>query len=227
MGDTLIRTQGLSRVYRVGAAAVQALKEITLDIAAGEFVAVVGPSGSGKSTFLQILGLLDHATAGTYCFDGLTVDGLDADQRAYIRNRRIGFVFQSFSLLPRANALENVELPLLYAGLPREERRCRAIRALDVVGLNQRQQHLPRELSGGEQQRVAIARAIANDPDLVLADEPTGALDSRTGQEMMLHLLELNQTGYDGASSYPRYRDRKPCTANCHATRRPHSRRPA
>ena len=193
--DTLIHTEKLGRVYRVGGSVVEALHDITLDIIAGEFVAVIGPSGSGKSTLLQILGLLDRHTAGTYSLDGTAVDRLEPDLRARLRNRRIGFVFQSFNLLPRANALENVELPLLYAGLHKQERLRRAVRALQVVGLSHRQHHLPGELSGGEQQRVAIARAIVNDPDLVLADEPTGALDRRTGQEMMQLLHDLNHQG--------------------------------
>ena len=193
--DTLIHTDKLGRIYRVGGSVVEALHDITLDITAGEFVAVTGPSGSGKSTLLHILGLLDRHTVGTYCLDGTTVDGLESDRRARLRNQRIGFVFQSFNLLPRTNALENVELPLLYAGLHRQERRSKAVWALEVVGLKHRQHHLPSELSGGEQQRVAIARAIVNDPDLILADEPTGALDSRTGQEMIQLLLDLNQRG--------------------------------
>ena len=191
----LIRVRDLGRDYRGGGSVVHALRAITLEVAAGEFVAVIGPSGSGKSTLLQILGLLDRPTAGSYFLGQQDIGQLDADARARIRNQRIGFIFQDFNLLPRANALENVELPLLYAAVTKRERRQRARQALEAVGLGHRLAHVPSELSGGEQQRVAIARAMVNGPELVLADEPTGALDNRTGQEMLQLLRDLNRRG--------------------------------
>jgi len=187
----LIETQALTKTY----GALCALDGVSVDIAQGEFVAVMGPSGSGKSTFMNLLGCLDRPTGGTYHFGGTDVTTLTDDDLAAVRNRRIGFVFQAFNLLPRASALENVELPLLYAGCSRQARRARAAALLDMVGLSARRDHTPAQLSGGEQQRVAIARALVNAPVLLLADEPTGALDSRTGREIMDLLTRLNDGG--------------------------------
>ncbi len=191
----LIRTEGLSKIYRLSAEEVHALREVTVEIARGEFVAVTGPSGSGKSTFMNLLGCLDSPSAGSYFLDGLDVSHLSSDELAEIRNRKIGFVFQNFNLLPRTSALENVELPLRYAGLPRSERHRRAREMLEAVGLGDRAGHLPSQLSGGQQQRVAIARALANRPVLILADEPTGALDSQTSIEIIGLLQRLNEQG--------------------------------
>jgi putative ABC transport system ATP-binding protein len=171
---------------------VHALRGISLDLHRGDFIAVVGPSGSGKTTLMNLLGLLDRPTDGGYCLAGQDVVWLNPDQRAYVRNRQIGFVFQTFNLLTRSTALENVELPLVYAGVAKRERRRRAEAALASVGLGDRRDHWPSQLSGGEQQRVAIARALVNDPLLILADEPTGALDSRTSLEILAHLQALN-----------------------------------
>ncbi len=195
MADALVRMRGLSKRFHAGGAAVQALSSVDLDIAAGEFVAVMGPSGSGKSTLLYLLGLLDRPTDGRYVLDGEDTGRLDADRCAAIRNRKIGFVFQSFALLPRMTALENVELPLAYLGLPNWERRQRASRALSQVGLEHRTQHLPNRLSGGERQRVAVARALVYEPLLILADEPTGSLDTRTGMEILELLRGLHGNG--------------------------------
>jgi putative ABC transport system ATP-binding protein len=191
----LVRIERLGKTYIAGAAPVPALDGATLDIAAGEFVAIMGPSGSGKSTLMNLLGLLDRASAGRYWLDGEDVGGLGPDHRARLRNAKLGFVFQSFNLLARSTAIENVELPLLYAGVAAAERRRRAGAALDAVGLAHRRAHWPYQLSGGEQQRVAIARAIVNEPRLILADEPTGALDSRTGLMILALFQELNRAG--------------------------------
>jgi putative ABC transport system ATP-binding protein len=191
----LVRIERLGKTYIAGAAPVPALDGATLDIAAGEFVAIMGPSGSGKSTLMNLLGLLDRASAGRYWLDGEDVGGLGPDHQARLRNAKLGFVFQSFNLLARSTALENVELPLLYAGVAAAERRRRAGAALDAVGLAHRRAHWPYQLSGGEQQRVAIARAIVNEPRLILADEPTGALDSRTGLMILALFQELNRAG--------------------------------
>ncbi len=200
----LIAVRDLSKRYEMGSATqraagqgqiVQALRSVSLQIARGDFVAVMGASGSGKSTFMNILGCLDRPSSGSYQLDGQAVELLSADALAALRNRAIGFVFQQFNLLPRASALENVELPLLYAGVKPTQRRERALAALQRVGLGERTGHRPSELSGGQQQRVAIARALVNAPQLVLADEPTGALDSHTSAEIMHLLSSLNTEG--------------------------------
>jgi putative ABC transport system ATP-binding protein len=189
----LIETEALRHTYRIGSAAVQALDGISLTIECGEFVAVMGPSGSGKSTFLNLLGCLDRPSAGRYLMDGINIRELDGDALATIRRARLGFVFQSFNLLPRTTALDNVELPLLYAHVPTHERRRRAEARLTALGLADRLYHYPSQLSGGQQQRVAIARALVNNPVLLLADEPTGALDTQTSHEIMTIFENLNR----------------------------------
>jgi putative ABC transport system ATP-binding protein len=191
----LIQAQGLTKSYVMGDQTVHALRGVSLAIEAGYFVAIMGASGSGKSTLMNILGCLDLPTEGTYALAGEAVQGMRPDQLASIRNRRIGFVFQQFNLLPRTSALENVELPMVYAGVPSAARCERAMAALALVGLGQRHQHTPAELSGGQQQRVAIARALVNHPQLILADEPTGALDSQTSEDIMRLLMDLNRQG--------------------------------
>jgi len=195
MDAPLIRTENLAKLYRLGDSDVPALRGVTLEIPRGAFVAVMGPSGSGKSTFMNLLGGLDRPSAGRYWLDGEDVSELSDDALSALRNRRIGFVFQHFNLLARTGALDNVALPLLYRGLSAAEHHARAARRLAEVGLAERMQHLPTQLSGGQQQRVAIARALVGDPALVLADEPTGALDSQTGVEIMALLQQLNRAG--------------------------------
>ena len=190
---SLIELKGVTKVYGSGQAEMQALRGVDLTIERGDFVAVMGPSGSGKSTCMNILGCLDTPSAGNYLFDGIDVSGLSRDQLALLRRNYLGFVFQGFNLLNRTSALENVELPLIYRGLPASERRAHALNALDMVGLNGWENHTPGELSGGQQQRVAIARAIVTQPAVLLADEPTGNLDSSRSREIMELLTSFNQ----------------------------------
>jgi putative ABC transport system ATP-binding protein len=195
MGNAMIRIRDLTRRYQTGDQEIRALDGVSLDIDEGEFVAIMGASGSGKSTLMNILGCLDTPTSGSYEFEGLSLDRYEDDDLARIRNQKIGFVFQNFNLLPRTSAVANVELPMLYAGVPPAERRQRALEALERVGLLERKEHKPNELSGGQQQRVSIARAIVNRPKILLADEPTGALDSRTSEEIMALFTDLNRQG--------------------------------
>jgi putative ABC transport system ATP-binding protein len=191
----LIRMSGIAKNYEMGKAMVHALRGIDLEVASGEFLAIVGPSGSGKSTLMNLIGCLDRPTEGEYHLDGRKVDDLSDDDLAHIRNKSIGFVFQTFNLLPRTNCLHNVELPLLYSNVSRKDREQKALSILNRVGLGERVYHNPNELSGGERQRVAIARALVNDPTIVLADEPTGNLDSKTGSEIMAIFSGLNAEG--------------------------------
>jgi putative ABC transport system ATP-binding protein len=191
----VIRTEELTKVYEMGAEQVHALSGVDVDIRKGDYVAIMGPSGSGKSTLMNLIGCLDSPSAGRYWLAGRLVSDLDDDELAYIRNKEIGFVFQTFNLLPRATALHNVELPLIYNGTPAEERVERAKQALERVDLIPRMHHKPNELSGGQRQRVAIARALVNNPSIVLADEPTGNLDSKTGEEIMALFENLHRQG--------------------------------
>ena len=195
MAEPLIHTRDLVKVYRVGDNEIRALDGVSIDIAQGEITAVMGPSGSGKSTFMNMLGCLDRPSSGEYVLGGRRVSELAGDELAEVRNRRIGFVFQTFNLLARTAALENVELPLVYAGVTADQRRSRALEMLSRVGLAERAGHQPAQLSGGQQQRVAIARALVTRPLLILADEPTGALDSHTSLEVMGLLQKLNRDG--------------------------------
>ena len=190
----VVRVANLRKVYTLGEAEVIALADVDLTIDQGEFVAVMGPSGSGKSTFMQIVGLLDNPTSGTYIFEETDAAHLDADARADIRSRRLGFVFQSYNLLPRTSAQENVELPMVYAGVPEADRARIALEKMEIVGVAQLAKHHPNQMSGGQQQRVAIARSLVNNPALILADEPTGALDSKTSDDVMRLFKQLNDT---------------------------------
>lgn len=194
-GSEIIRTEGLQKHYVLGAETVRAVRGVDLIIRRGEFVAIMGPSGSGKSTFMNMIGCLDTPTAGQYWLNDQLVSELSDDQLARVRNREIGFVFQTFNLLPRATALHNVELPLIYAGVGSKARRERAAEKLELVGLGDRMDHRPPEMSGGQRQRVAVARALVNNPALLLADEPTGNLDSVTSEDIMRQLTELNEEG--------------------------------
>jgi putative ABC transport system ATP-binding protein len=194
-GAPVIDVRRVTKTYLMGEVLVHALRGVSLQIAQGEYVAIMGSSGSGKTTLMNILGCLDSPTRGAYRLDGLDVRGADEDTLADLRGRYIGFVFQSFNLIPRTRALANVELPLAYAGLPRADRRDRAVRALQRVGLGDRMTHLPSELSGGQQQRVAIARALVTDPAMILADEPTGNLDSASGEDVLALFAQLNAQG--------------------------------
>ncbi|WP_432629485.1 ABC transporter ATP-binding protein [Brotaphodocola sp.] len=195
MGEPLIELKDIYKIYQMGSEEVRANDGISLTINRGEFVAIVGKSGSGKSTLMNIIGALDVPTSGSYRLGGEDVAQMSDDQLADIRNRMIGFIFQQYNLLPKSNLLENVELPLLYAKVPKEERKERAMRQLERVGLAEKWRNLPKQLSGGQQQRVSIARALAGDPSLILADEPTGALDSRTSRDVLNFLKELHEEG--------------------------------
>jgi putative ABC transport system ATP-binding protein len=192
---SLIRLQNISRLYQMGSETIHALRDVSLEIERGEYVAIMGPSGSGKSTLMNLLGCLDTPSSGTYELNGTNVSDMDDNELAEIRNREIGFVFQTFNLLPRSNALRNVELPLIYSGMGGVERRRVALETLASVGLADRVHHKPNEMSGGQRQRVAVARALVNSPSIILADEPTGNLDSKTGEEIMALFEVLSRKG--------------------------------
>ena len=192
---TLIDIEGVKKIYDLGAEKIHALDGVSLKIERGEYIAIMGPSGSGKSTIMNILGCLDTPTSGSYYFEGEEVSKMDDNQLAGIRNQKIGFVFQTFNLLPRISSLQNVELPLIYGGVSLESRRERAELVLERVGLGDRMNHKPNELSGGQRQRVAVARALANEPSIILADEPTGNLDSKTGEEIMVLFNQIHEAG--------------------------------
>lgn len=191
----IINIENISKVYQVGTEEVHAIRDISVKINKNEYVAIMGPSGSGKSTLMNMIGCLDTPTSGIYELNGLNVSQMTDNELAKVRNREIGFVFQTFNLLPRSNALHNVELPLIYAGIPTTERKIKAREALEKVGLGDRIHHKPNELSGGQRQRVAVARALVTDPSIILADEPTGNLDSKTGEEIMLLFNEIYENG--------------------------------
>ena len=193
--EHLIELKDIYKIYPIGEETVHALDGVNITIDQGEFVAIVGSSGSGKSTAMNIIGCLDVPTSGTYHLGGVDVSTMEDDQQADIRNKMLGFIFQQYNLIPKLSVLENVELPLLYAGVPADQRRERAIRSLERVGLADKKKNLPSQLSGGQQQRVSIARALAGDPSVILADEPTGALDSKTGREVLGFLKKLNREG--------------------------------
>jgi putative ABC transport system ATP-binding protein len=193
---SLIRFHNISRRYQMGGETIHALREVTLLIEAGEYVAIMGPSGSGKSTLMNLIGCLDTPSSGSYHLNDIDVSGMNDNRLAEVRNREIGFVFQTFNLLPRSTALHNVELPLIYAGFPADQRRQVALQAIRDVGLEDRMHHKPNELSGGQRQRVAVARALVNQPSILLADEPTGNLDSRTGEEIMTLFSQLSARGH-------------------------------
>ena len=193
--EHLIELKDIYKIYPMGEETIHALDGVNITIDQGEFVAIVGSSGSGKSTAMNIIGCLDVPTSGTYHLGGVDVSTMEDDQQADIRNKMLGFIFQQYNLIPKLSVLENVELPLLYAGVPADQRRERAIRSLERVGLADKKKNLPSQLSGGQQQRVSIARALAGDPSVILADEPTGALDSKTGREVLGFLKKLNREG--------------------------------
>ncbi|MFH1348814.1 MAG: ABC transporter ATP-binding protein [Patescibacteria group bacterium] len=195
MSSTMIEINGITKTYYLGDQSLTVLNDVSVSIKSGEFVAIMGPSGSGKSTLMNIIGLLDTVTSGSYTLESKKVSDLSENDQAEVRSRRIGFVFQMFNLLPRMNSLRQVMQPLLYQGYTRDEAQAKAIEALEAVGLVDRMHHMPNELSGGQRQRTAIARALVTDPALILADEPTGALDSHTGDEIMKLLAELNSKG--------------------------------
>jgi len=191
----MIELKDITKNYRMGQMDITALDKVSLSVAQGELIAIMGPSGSGKSTLMNVLGCLDRPTSGTYTFESREISAMSDDELAHVRNAKIGFVFQSFNLLPRFTALKNVEMPLIYSNVPAKQRTERAIPVLEIVGLSDRMEHKPAELSGGQQQRVAIARALVNRPQLLLADEPTGNLDSRSGAEILNILVDLNKQG--------------------------------
>ena len=194
-GEPVVKVEGVRKTYRMGEIEVKALQGIDLTVNRGEFLSIMGPSGCGKSTLMHILGCLDRPTGGRVLLDNVAVDKLDDNNLAEIRNKKVGFVFQTFNLLPKLNAIENIELPLIYAGIRFEERRKKALELLEIVGLKDRAGHKPSELSGGQSQRVAVARALINNPSIILADEPTGNLDSKSGEEIIHLFAELNARG--------------------------------